>query len=162
MNIMSLIMSSEGIMDDRNAYRPKAFICYRGISSNSNAGLEIAETVYDYLQDHKEFAPVFFAQKNNFTYNFINDAESIVKGVSKFIIILSKNFFSGFYTVKDGKTIINQQSSTCLELYYAIKYNVTIYPIFSSEFHWDDVSEETTKHLCEIFGEENFNNLTRV
>ena len=133
------------------------FICYRGESSGTKASMEIAEKVFNAINGREEFGYVFYAEKIPYTYDFIGQAESLIKTTKCFIIVLCNNFFKNFFADENGIKVPFSESATCKELQLAFKYKCKLYPIFTSEFAWDNIDSNTMKNLYNIFGQENIN-----
>ena len=132
------------------------FICYRGESSGSKAGIEIGDEIYKTIQNQEGFGNVFYAEGSGIPYEFKRHADPIIRNVRKFIVILTTQFFSGFFL--DGNTedefTINPESVTALELNLAFKYKCEIYPVLSGEFSWSLVDTKTMSRLKSLYKEQ--------
>ena len=127
------------------------FICYRGSSS---AGLGVAQELVlamkPFMREQTYFSPEVI-DKKQMQYNFLKDPEKYIGSVKNFIIVLTKNFFSGF----GYKNI----SVTQIELEELFKNpQARIIKIVFPDFDWDDTAGETNLTNRELvktlFGEE--------
>ena len=142
---------------------PKTFICYRGTSSGSSVGEEIAKYLADEVfSDESSFSPVFFAEKKH--YDFIDDLETIFRTVDKVIIVFSTGFFNGFFLESNDPAEIlpDPESSTLLELRTALDHGCDLYAVFSGEFSWNSVDIMTMNRLEKYFGKEDLGRIRHI
>lgn len=139
----------------------ETFICYRGVSVGHSASLEIAQVIYDAINDDPVFGGVFFAGMPNVHYDFMCDAPRIFHGIRKYVVVLCTNFFSGFFIDSPKETEVrpSPESSTCLELKLAFENNCDLYPVFSGEFSWAGVDGKTMHRLEAYYGKDNIDKL---
>lgn len=111
------------------------FICYRGSSS---AGLQVANELFGYLSSKtSDTGQTYFSPINNTgeKRNFLLDPYKYLGNVENFILLLTKDFFSGFI---DEFGNINTNSVTMIELDCVLKNtNVKFIPVIFPDFSWE-------------------------
>ena len=149
--------------EERETTPPQTFICYRGSTTGSTAGLEIGRYVRDAIRNEKEFKPVFFSE--SYHYDFLADLELIFQSVQKVVVVLTVNFFDGFFeSSPDPETILPREkdSATLWELKLAFSHGCELFTVFSGEFSWQMVDPVTLWRAKRYFGEENIDRLMHV
>ena len=142
---------------------PQTFLCYRGSTTGSTAGLEIARCVRDAIKDDKEFLPVFFAE--SYRYDFLSDLPQIFQSVRRVVIVLTVGFFDGFFEPSpDPETVLPREkdSVTLSELKMAFSHDCELLVVFSGEFSWQRVDPVALRRAKKYFGEENIDRLMHV
>lgn len=130
------------------------FICYRGSSS---AGLQVANELYhSLLTKRNEIGETYFSPINDTgtSRNFLLDPIKYISSVENFIIILTKDFFTGFLN-SDGTA--NKTSVTLVEITEALKNPQTKFiPIVFPDFTWDNITGHMSNReiVTAIWGEE--------
>ena len=145
---------------NRTGYR--TFVCYRGETSGTTAGSQIAAYVQPILDGDDEFAPAFYAPEKK--YDFMSDLPAMFEAIEKVVIVFTVGFFRGFFLEdsENGQVRPNPESSTRLEIELALKYHCDIYPIFSGEFSWDDIDPVTMDRLNQYYGAEAMDRLKHI
>lgn len=130
------------------------FICYRGSSS---AGLQVANELFCYLSPQvNDIGETYFSPINNKgeNRNFLLDPYKYLGNVENFILLLTKDFFSGFF---DEAGNINTNSVTMIELDCVLKNtNVKFIPVIFPDFLWEGQinGRKNRDVIKQIWGEE--------
>lgn len=121
------------------------FICYRGSSS---AGLQVANELFGYLSSKtSDTGQTYFSPINNTgeKRNFLLDPYKYLGNVENFILLLTKDFFSGFI---DEFGNINTNSVTMIELDCVLKNtNVKFIPVIFPDFSWEGQIMDTYEKI---------------
>ena len=137
----------------------ETFLCYRGGSIGHPVSMEIAAEIYGMTDEKEEFGGVFFAKSTGIAYDYIRDAEPIIRNTKRFVVVLCTDFFKGFFQNGSSISGADPESATCRELELAFQYNCDLYPILSGEFSWDKISRRELARLEEFYGKSNMDRL---
>ena len=154
---------SFGGMEGGETLPPQTFLCYRGSTTGSTAGLEIARCVRDAIGDDKEFMPVFFSE--SYHYDILSDLPQIFQSVRRVVIVLTVGFFDGFFVPSpDPETVLPREkdSITLSELRMAFSHDCELLVVFSGEFSWQRVDPVALRRARKYFGEANLDRLMHV
>lgn len=130
------------------------FICYRG---GSSAGIQIANEIYTILNMSKDdIGQTYYSPEKSFdneVRNFLLDPQRYLGEVENFIMLLTKDFFEGFY-VDD---LPNPYSVTRIEIDEVLKNeNVKFIPVVLPDFAWNGMTNGKTnqKIIADLWGED--------
>lgn len=130
------------------------FICYRG---GSSAGMQIAEQLFLAAKAKKEIVgeTYYSLAKDDFREmrNFLTDPGKYLGNVENFIMLLTKDFFSGF--IEDGRP--NPDSVTRIEIDEVLKNDkVKFIPVIFPDFSWEarPFGMSNKEVISSIWGEE--------
>ena len=130
------------------------FICYRG---GSSAGIQIANEIYTTMNQRKEeVGTTYYSPEKSFVSemrNFLLDPGKYLGNVENFIMLLTKDFFEGFF-VGD---IPNPNSVTRIEIDEVLKNeNVKFIPVVFPDFAWEAKTNGriNPEIIAELWGDE--------
>lgn len=129
------------------------FICYRG---GSSAGLQIANEIYAVInQKIDDVGTTYFSPErslSNEIRNFLTDPGRYLGNVENFIMLLTKDFFEGFYI----DNCPNPNSVTRIEIDEVLKNNdVKFIPVVFPDFAWGAKTNGKTNQqiIADLWGE---------
>ena len=111
------------------------FICYRG---GSSGGIQIADELFFAARTKKDFVGETYYSLTKEDYreirNFLTDPGKYLQHVENFIMLLTKDFFSGF--IENGQP--NPESVTRIEISEVLKNEkVKFIPVIFPDFSWE-------------------------
>lgn len=136
------------------------FICYRG---GSSGGIQIAEEIYYAARAEKDRIGETYYSLAKEDYreirNFITDPGKYLRNVENFILLLTKDFFSGF--IENGEP--NPYSITRIEINEVLKNsNAKFIPVVFPDFSWSATTYGVKNRdlISVLWGEEAMERIT--
>lgn len=128
------------------------FICYRG---GSSGGINLGEDIYKVAKTQeniigKTYYSLYIEDAEEIR-NFKNDPAKHISTTENFVMLLTKDFFSGF--IKNNEP--NKESITRIEIDEALKNpNLRFIPVMYPDFNWDGITEGRVNKeiLVELWG----------
>ena len=132
----------------------KNFICYRG---GSSAGILFAEDIYNRVrQEENAVGKTYYSlckEDRGEIRNFLNDPRDYLCNVENFVMLLTKDFLSGF--IVNGEP--NENSVTRIEIDEALKNpKLKFIPVVFPDFSWDGETDGKVNKsiISELWGYE--------